>query len=698
MGADAVLSDQRKSEIQTAYRAWLAARNFKPRRGQREMISQVARALSGAEPRIAVVEAGTGTGKTAAYCLAAIPLAKALKKRVVISTATIALQEQIVLRDLPDIKARAGIDFTFALAKGRRRYLCLKRLDERLRYDQKDMPLTEAPTADEAQSCQEMLDAFDGGGWRGDLDAWPETPTETLRRAITTDHRACAKRRCSFFHACPYFAARRALDDADVVVANHDLVLADLALGGGAVLPPPRDAIFVLDEAHHLAEKTQRRFTAQVRLRGAMQWLDQLNEAIDACARKFSRPPELVSMAERLASQTATAQQLLRETDAAAKQLDIGAKNAERETFRFPLGRVDAAIAAPCEALAGCFRDIGKHIDQLRQQLEEVVGGERAWQPAEQAEDWLGVAGQLQDRAAANAALFQDYAAAGDEGEAPAARWVQRLAFDGNDDLELASAPLAPGRILNEALWQHCYAALCTSATLRSVGGFSRFMEAAGLPAEAGQAHIASPFDFQRLASLDVPYMNADPRDADAHTEEVARLLPSLLEQESSALALFTSRRQLTAVVAALPAATLARCRVQDSQSKQALLEAHRTAIDAGDPSYLLGLASFAEGIDLPNDYCRHVIIAKLPFAVPNDPVEEAAAEWVESQGRNAFHELSVPDAATRLAQACGRLIRHEEDRGCITVLDRRIATRSYGRALLAALPPYRLKVGRRGR
>ena len=692
MSAASVLNDARKGEIQDAYRAWLNAHGFFPRRGQREMIAQVARAFCGEPPRIAAVEAGTGTGKTAAYCLAAIPLAKTLRKRVVISTATIALQEQIVQRDLPDLKAHAGIEFSFALAKGRRRYVCLKRLEERLRHDQKEMPLALAPTPDEAETCQRMLGEFEAGAWLGDFDSWHDTPPERTWAAVTTDHRACAKSRCSFFQACPYFAARRALDDADVVVANHDLVLADLALGGGAVLPPPQEAIFVLDEAHHLAERTQRHFTAHARLRGAMQWLEQLNEAVGTCAQRFARPPELVSMAERLASQTAAAAQLLREADGVARQLDIEAKEG-RDTFRFPLGRVEAAIAEPCKALAGYFADIGKQLGRLRGQLEAVMGGELLWKHAERAEDWLGVAGQLLDRAEANAALFRDYAEAGGDEAGRAARWVRCVALDAGDDLEFFSAPLDPGRILDEALWQRCHAALCTSATLRAPGGFGRFLEAAGLPQETRQTFIASPFDFERLASLDVPAMCSDPRNPAEHTREVAALLPNLLEAEPSALALFASWQQLRGVVDALPAAVLKRCRIQGDHSKQALLEAHRAAVDAGEPSYILGLASFAEGIDLPNDHCRHVIIARLPFAPPSDPVEEATAEWMASQGRNPFMELSVPDAALRLAQACGRLIRHEEDRGRITLLDRRIVTMRYGRALLDALPPYRLNV-----
>jgi ATP-dependent DNA helicase DinG len=170
----------------------------------------------------------------------------------------------------------------------------------------------------------------------------------------------------------------------------------------------------------------------------------------------------------------------------------------------------------------------------------------------------------------------------------------------------------------------------------------------------------------------------------------VAELLPRLLAAERSALVLFTSWRQLRDVLRRLPDDLVARMKVQGDGSKQALLNAHRAAVDAGQPSILVGLASFAEGVDLPDDYCRHVVIVKLPFAVPDDPIDQAMAEWAEAQGRNAFFDIAVPDVALRLVQACGRLIRHEGDYGRITLLDRRIVNKRYGRALLDSLPDYR--------
>ena len=187
--------------------------------------------------------------------------------------------------------------------------------------------------------------------------------------------------------------------------------------------------------------------------------------------------------------------------------------------------------------------------------------------------------------------------------------------------------------------------------------------------------------------------METDPRDFDGHSDEVAKLLPDLIKLHPSALVLFTSWRQLNAVMKALPDKVSEHLLIQGEQAKQILIGTHKARIDAGESSCLVGLASFSEGLDLPDAYCRHVIIIKLPFAVPDDPVDQAIAEWAEAKGRNAFYEISVPDAALKLIQACGRLIRHENDFGQITMLDRRIVKQRYGRVLLESLPPYRLDI-----
>lgn len=687
-----VLDATLKAEIQRAYSAWLAARAFRARRGQREMIAQVARTLTGDAPRLAVVEAGTGTGKTAAYCLPAIPAARALGKVVVISTATVALQEQVMLRDLPDLKRHSGLEFDFALAKGRGRYLCLKRLDDRLRHGggEPQIPLIEHVSEEAAGLYQTMLEAFAEKRWDGELDSWPDQLDDGLWRQVTTDHRGCTNNRCGYFRQCPFFKARARLEGVDVIVANHDLVLADLALGGGAVLPDPEDCIYVLDEAHHLPEKTQQHFAASARLSATASWCDAVNTLFGTVTQRFGRPDTLVDLANRVVARSELATAALRELQGAAQGLDFAPRDEHLEIHRFALGTVPDALREAAAAALGPVRELGADIERLHALLVEVLAGDLHWQSAHEAEDWLPLVGQQQTRAQGVAALLADYA--GEAGRAGVhARWANRS----EHDVELVSAPIEPGHLLREHLWERCFAALCTSATLTALGSFGRFLDRAGLAAEVTALRIPSPFDFPNIATFRVPPMRSDPRDFAAHSAEVAELLPALVADDPSALVLFTSWRQLNEVRRRLPAEFEAGLRVQGDAAKQALIDAHRAAVDAGEPSVLVGLASFAEGLDLPDDYCRHVVIVKLPFAVPEDPLDQAMAEWAEARGRNPFYEISVPDAALRLVQACGRLIRHEGDFGRITLLDRRIVTQRYGRALLDSLPPYRLELAR---
>ena len=255
-----MLDDSIKQQIQEAYRQFLSSRSMKPRYGQRLMIAHIARCLAGIKrnqeaqrsggDHLCVVEAGTGTGKTLAYALAAIPVAAQCRKTLVISTATVALQEQILYRDLPDILQHSGLNFSVSLAKGRRRYLCLSKLDQLISGAvAQTLPLypDEAMSSPDDTSLalySDFLRALTSGQWDGDRGNWASVVDEAQWAPVTTDHAQCTGRRCSHVRQCSFFRARESLTQADVVVANHDLVLADLALGGGVILPPPEEAIF----------------------------------------------------------------------------------------------------------------------------------------------------------------------------------------------------------------------------------------------------------------------------------------------------------------------------------------------------------------------------------------------------------------------------------------------------------------------
>tara|TARA_Y100000588_G_scaffold203592_1_gene217414 strand:+ start:587 stop:2680 length:2094 start_codon:yes stop_codon:yes gene_type:complete len=689
-----MLTETHKKEIQEAYTHWIEAKGFKPRKGQRQMIAEVARTVAAGNRRVCIVEAGTGTGKTVAYCLASISLAIALDKKLVVATATVALQEQIVLKDLPDILANTNLRFHFVLAKGRSRYVCLKRLEDQLNDNARStLSLFDEFIDSDRAMLENLQEIFSEGIWNGELDSLEYEINSSTWASVTNDHRGCTNRRCDFFDQCPFFKARASLDTADVIVTNQDMVLADLSHGGGVTLPSPEEAIYIFDEAHHLPEKTQTHFSYSFYSQRMMQWLETINLFLGTLTQRFHRPDQLVSVSKKVAADSEIMETLILELEKSTTALDFDRRNGVADIHRFRLGEVPSDIVALCEPLASYFAILENSLVDVEKYLEELHKHSKDREDALEADTWLSVVTQNIGRISEAKELLFDYAnSVSEDGLVSHGRWIIRHEEDGRADFELVTVPLHVGEILKKDLWDRCYGAICTSATLCALGSFERFTESTGLNFdEVSLNRIASPFNFAKLATFRVPPMLEDPRNANAHTNEVAQYLPKLLAEEKSALVIFTSWRQLKEVVAQLPTSTRELCLVQGQSSKQFLLESHRKLIDGKRSSFLLGVSSFSEGIDLPNEYCRHVIIAKLPFASPDDPIDQAYSEWLESMGRRPFMEVVIPDTALRLIQACGRLIRNEKDYGRITLLDKRILTQRYGRSILESLPPYRL-------
>ena len=215
-----------------------------------------------------------------------------------------------------------------------------------------------------------------------------------------------------------------------------------------------------------------------------------------------------------------------------------------------------------------------------------------------------------------------------------------------------------------------------------------------GLP-EAARYHVVpSPFDYQNCATFEVPATAIDPRNGRDFEQSLIDQLNDLIDPKSATLVIFTARYQMLAVYKALDEALKPLVLLQDDYSKQELVRRHRSQIDEGQGSVIFGLGSLTEGVDLPGDYVKHVIIAKLPFAVPDDPVEATLTEWLKEQGKDPFWEISVPDASIKLKQACGRLLRTEKDSGRITLLDNRILTKRYGKPMLDSLPDFKRVFG----
>ncbi|MDP5210090.1 ATP-dependent DNA helicase DinG [Microbulbifer sp. 2205BS26-8] len=707
-----MLSDTLKSAIQGAYSQFLCGRGHRPRYGQKLMVAAIARTLAGIiqtasgerdsektdGEHICVVEAGTGTGKTVSYLLAAIPLAQAREKTLVVSTATVALQEQIIDKDLPEVARHSGLSFEFTLAKGRSRYLCLSKLDQLLSsFSAAGSGLSlglyedELPgvAAESVTLYQQMTDSLAAGSWDGDRDNWPDSiETEDWNR-VTTDHRQCSGRRCPHVTNCSFFRARENLGKNRVIVANHDLLLADLALGGGAILPPPEETIYVLDEAHHLPDKALDHFSHHSRLGASIGWLDQTNKVLGQMLGEIGDGTELDRCGEQLPAVLASAKQGLELMWPLVEELCVSEDVRENPVrYRFKGGVVPGSMMQMAERLREDFDELESLLSKMLQVVQQMLEDAHAPVPVVDLERWYPQLGSWHGRAEINLLLWANYARADTDGTLPRARWITPLDWGGSTDYEVCSSPILAAKALEQSLWQRCYGAVLTSATLTALGRFDRLRLRAGTPENASYQVVPSPFDFSR-ASLRVPARAVDAGNADLHTGAVVEILPELLKGSGGALVLFSSRRQMETVSEALPGNWCSRILMQGQKSRRQLLNAHREVIDGGGSSVLFGLASFAEGLDLPGDYCRHVIIAKLPFAVPDDPIEAALAEWIEAKGGNAFLQITVPDAALKLVQACGRLLRAEGDSGTVTLLDRRIVTKRYGQAILDSLPPF---------
>lgn len=704
-----MLNDDDKKQIQSAYSRYLEQRDLKPRMGQKHMIAHIARSLGGItldsstgeriDGGVSVVEAGTGTGKTVAYLLATIPLAKKYDKKLVVATATVALQEQIMTKDLPELLRYSGLSFSYELAKGRGRYMCPIQLRRALtNADPSQGSLGLYPdeidlmaSPDQRVLFSDLIEAFDDGRWEGDRDSWPVTLDDRDWRRVTTDHARCTRQKCPAYKECPFYQAREAVEEADVIVANHDLVLADLALGGGRVLPQPDETIYVFDEGHHLPDKALDHFTSMTRIGGTIKWLQALHKQLPPLLHILeqmnlggSAVSELPNAIEDLRVALEGTSELL------ANEVEVPINEGrDLPRFRFEGGVVPDVILFEAMRLNDAYKRMCNWFVRLQASLKDALEIAGADHRAQLEAGQSGVSAALL-RAEDNHQLWQQWAERDDPAGIPKARWITWMP-DG--DLLLCCSPILASNTLRNALWNKCFGAVITSATLTALGSFDRFKMRAGTSDQDTYEVVQSPFLFSEVAELVVPKESVDPTDQRAFDQLLEETMYSLIDDNQATLILFTARRHMEQFYDALPASWLERTTFQGQFSRAKVLEAHKARVDDGQPALLLGLASFAEGLDLPGDYCKRVVLVKLPFAVPDAPVEAQLSEWIESQGGNSFMQITVPDAALKLVQACGRLIRTEQDGGEIILLDRRVVTRRYGMQLLNSLPPYKRRI-----
>jgi len=682
-----MLSESLKGKIRAAYGSLSrSVPGFTKRPQQNQLIAEISKVLAGhydRRRRVLLAEAGTGTGKSLAYLLAAIPLAQAFNKKLIISTATVALQEQLVEKDLPLLARHSGLAFRFLLVKGRQRYCCEHKLEAALEHSgQLALSQEFAPLAPRQRGqLAELRQAYLEGRWQGDRDSWPQAIEDTLWQRIAADRHSCHSALKHHQH-CPFQRARRELEQADVLVVNHSLLLADLD-AGGAVLAEPSDCFYVLDEAHHLPHNARDMATASMSVHASLAWLSR----IDDYARRLSQLLDSErSIGPRLTLLDNT-QTLVKRLKALNQYLQVAGFSWQENLYRFAMGELPEPMALWAVELRDESKQLLQQLNRLEGLILEALKDSSAKARAKEA--LLAETGMLLQRTEGFWQLWWQLTRPRTTKQAPCAAWLEQLAGQ-PADFRLTACPLDVAAKLNLQLWSEAAGVILCSATLTALNRFDYFCREVGLRRDDGSRFIrvSSPFDYSKVELL-LPKMTYQPSQQPFTAELITRL-PALFREQTATLVLFSSYWQMQAVADGLRADTdTPPLLVQGEASRSALLSRHKQRCDDGQPSILFGTGSFSEGLDLPGHYLTNLIITKLPFAVPNSPLEQAMAEWVEAQGGNPFLQLTVPQASRKLVQACGRLVRNEQDEGRAIILDRRLVTRRYGAALLDALPPF---------
>jgi ATP-dependent DNA helicase DinG len=625
-----------------------AADHFRPRAGQTEMALAVACAIerSGA----LVVEAGTGVGKTFSYLVPALLSGE----RVLLSTATKTLQDQLYGRDLPRLVEALGLPVRTALLKGRASYLCLHRMESARR----DTGLVDRAS----MRSLAKIEQWSQGTRTGDLAELPGLDERSpLIPLVTSTRENCLGAQCPKFRQCHVNQARKEALAADVVVINHHLFFADLAVresGMAELLPTVRVAIF--DEAHQLNE-TGVQFLGHQLTTG--QLLDLARDTLAGglqFARGLADWQGVVSALERAAREL---------------RLAVG-RTAPGARLRW-VGEAPEGVRASAwnESLTLLRDALGQALDTLSTVSEIAPDFERL----------IERAGELSRR-------VERFAAACDP---DSVRWV-----DAGTQLRLIESPLDIAQAVRTKLLREgqdepsARSWIFTSATLGDDDRLSWFTEPCGL-AQADVLRVESPFDYASQAALYVPRELPRPNDP-AHSGAVAQVAAEGARRLGGrTMVLTTTLRALRAIGDELQSRFAGsgelEVLVQGQWPKRRLIERFREGNAHGGPGcVLVASASFWEGVDVPGEALQLVVIDKLPFPPPNDPLVEARSQRLEAQGRNAFNEYFVAEAAVALKQGAGRLIRRESDHGVLAVCDTRLATMGYGRRLLAALPPMR--------
>jgi ATP-dependent DNA helicase DinG len=666
---------------------------YEDRPSQRDMAAHIVDAYN--DGGVVLLEAGTGVGKSFAYLIPALAWARANRERTVVSTNTINLQEQLVGKDLPLLRDALGDDGhqpSFALLKGWRNYLCLARMHQAVAAQRS---LLEPEKQDELLALAEWSSRTADGS----LSDLAVQPSGEVWDEVSAEADLCPRLKCPYFESCFLFRARRRAAEADVVVVNHHLLASDLAVRQAqdnweeaAVLPPYRRLI--LDEAHHLEDVAATHLGVQVGSRSVRRLLGRFERngkgLAPTLAHELALRDDLLSRASLDLLRERVLPALLearRTTDAMFQtlhaRLELEPVGVLRLNEEFAADQVwHGGLAAQLDGALAAFRSLRDNVETIADRLLEADDSERRTQIIQE------LRGLIRRLESVSDALNRTLRPA--TGGPPAVRWVERTGPKGQQ-VSISSVPLDLAPLLRELIFDRVETIALTSATLAAGGDFGFLESRLGLDAAPSPVTVRevlpSPFDFPSQCLFGIPEDVPDPREDEAgHADAVNRAVMDLTYASDGGLfVLFTSHAALRRCAAELRTVIGHRwpLLVQGEGSRDTILRRFREAGNA----VLLGTDSFWEGVDVPGRALRTLVLTKLPFKVPSEPITAARLERLAEQGQDGFMHYLLPHAALKLKQGFGRLIRSRSDVGVVVLLDRRVLTKRYGRLVLDGLP-----------